>query len=515
MRDTSEKDADITRPVVLIGAGIGGLACALRLAAAGHRVIVLERAATPGGKMRTVPSIVGPIDAGPTVLTMRDVFDDLFTAAGLTLDHHLTLRADPVLARHWWSDGSTLDLHSDQGKNRAAIGKLAAVSQMDFETFDHETAHLYEMFEQSVMRAPSLSLLQLVHTVLRRLPALARGPLTSRSLSGFLKRRFHDPRLRQLFGRYATYVGGSPLRAPALLGLIWQAEARGVWSIEGGLHRLAQTIADHAEALGAEFRYGTHVTEIITQNGHVAGIRCADGTVVETAHVVFNGDPAALQRGYLGDAVRDAVAMRAVTPHSLSACVWSFAATPRGRDLIHHNVFFGDDPESEFHDLDRMRLPRDPTFYICAQDRSAGLASAPVERFEIIMNAPAGAVLNDEERKRCHDLMLQRLERMGLSFDPLPDPQAMTTPQDFARMFPGSDGSLYGRSPHGMAASFARPVARSRIAGLYLAGGGVHPGPGIPMAALSGKHAAEAIASDLSSTSTCRPMATPGGMSTG
>jgi hypothetical protein len=162
----------------------------------------------------------------------------------------------------------------------------------------------------------------------------------------------------------------------------------------------------------------------------------------------------------------------------------------------------------------RGGCPRDATLYICAQDRGGATRPTGPERFEIIMNGPPGHLATDEERQTCRTRTFATLEKMGLTFSPVPDDTHLTTPADFDRAFPASDGSLYGRSPHGMMATFHRPAARTAVPGLYLCGGGTHPGAGIPMACLSGKHAAAAIMSDLASTSTSRRTATRGGMST-
>jgi 1-hydroxycarotenoid 3,4-desaturase len=199
----------------------------------------------------------------------------------------------------------------------------------------------------------------------------------------------------------------------------------------------------------------------------------------------------------------------------LSAFVWGFAAEPHGVPLTHHNVFFCNDPKTEFGDIAAGRMPRDATLYICAQDRGGDATPTGLERFEIIMNGPAGHQATPEEEFQCRTRTFETLRNMGLSFTPTPTPDKLTTPARFAKAFPGSDGSLYGRSPHGMMATFQRPTARTALPGLYLCGGGTHPGAGIPMACLSGKHAAAAILSDLASTSTFPATATPGGMSTG
>jgi 1-hydroxycarotenoid 3,4-desaturase len=505
--------------VVVIGAGVGGLAAALRLAHAGCDVTVLERTAGPGGKMRALPSVAGPVDAGPTVMTMRWVFDALFTDVGETLEDHVTLHPEPVIARHWWPDGSSLDLFSDPEASAAAIRALAGPrAEAEFRAFDAEAAALFAAFDAPMMRAARPDLPRIAAAALAR-PRLTRALMPFATLARRLAAQFTDPRLRQLFGRYATYVGGSPFHTPAVLALIWHAEARGVWRVDGGMHRLAQALAALAEAKGAAFRYGAHVARIEVQDGRARAAVLASGERVAAEAIVFNGDPAALARGLLGPDVARAVPRRAVAPRSLSAQVWAFAAQPAGPELVHHNVFFGPDPATEFGPIAAGRLPRDPTLYVCAQDRDAGRMPEGQERFEIIMNAPPVGPGSSEEDDACRmpefrETVFGGLARSGLTFDPPPGPGALTTPSGFDRLFPGSDGSLYGRSPHGLTASLQRPTACSSLQGLYLAGGGAHPGAGIPMATLSGRHAAAAILNGPASTSPSRRTATPGGTST-
>ena len=484
------------KKVVVVGAGMGGLSAAIRLAAAGLSVSLVETQGTPGGKMRAVPSDAGPIDAGPTVLTLRHVVDALFAAAGERLEDHLTLIPQPILARHWWPDGSQLDLFTNPRQSAAAIEALAGPqSALEFLRFNALSAQLYQAFETPVMLANRPRIGGILANRLRR-PALWRTLGPRQTLARQLAQSFTDPRLRQLFGRYATYVGGAPDRSPAVLALIWQAEAQGVWAVQGGMHALAQALSRLADRLGVTQFYGTPVERIVQKGGRVAQVVLSDGRALPCEAVVFNGDPAALETGLLGGDVQRALPRAAVHPRSLSAWVWSFAAQPKGADLVHHNVFFGSDPALEFGPIAKGLMPQDATLYVCAQDRALAPATG-LERFEIILNAPAKTTLSPQEVSECRAKTFPPLAKFGLTFTPDPPDTALMTPQGFSTRFPASQGALYGRSPHGALASFQRPLARTRLAGLYLAGGGAHPGAGVPMAALSGKHAAEAILNDL------------------
>jgi 1-hydroxycarotenoid 3,4-desaturase len=503
--------------IAIIGAGMGGLAAAIRLAAAGRDVTVFEAQGWPGGKMRTMPSDIGPVDAGPTVLTLPDVLDSLFAAAGTTTADHLTLTALPVLARHFWADGARLDLTADAQANQNAIAQaFGPRAGREFARLQAETRALFDAFDAPIMRAPRPRILPSARAALAR-PSILPWLVPGRSLAAMLDTRLSDPHLRQLFGRYATYVGGNPLLAPAVLGLVWQAEAAGVWAVEGGMARVAQALANVLQRLGGTLRLNTPVARIQTKGGVVHGLQLADGAEMACRQIIFNGDPAALP--YLLDQPRRAPQPRQTQPRSLSANVWTFAAAvaPKGLGpdaLAYHTLFFADDPQAEFAPLARNQTPPDPTIYVCAQDRANGQTPRGPERFQFILNAPAIPQGRPDPEASCQTHPCDRLARFGLHLTPAPGPDRRTTPAQFNALFPHSQGALYGLSPNGAMATFLRPTARTKVKGLYLAGGGVHPGAGVPMALMSGGHAAQAVLNDRISRVRSARTAMPGGMST-
>jgi 1-hydroxycarotenoid 3,4-desaturase len=522
-----------TARVLVVGAGVGGLSAAALLAHAGLDVTVLEQATGPGGKACTRE--VGPhrLDAGPTVLTMRWVFEQLFDALGMSLARELQLTQCEVLARHAWGPAAPdrLDLLADLEASVDAIAAFSTGAEAKrYRGFCEHAQALYQTLEASFITASRPdNPLSLAARVLRQgLPGM-RGlshlqPF--QSLWQALGRHFHDPRLRQLFGRYATYCGSSPFSAPATLMLVAHVEREAVWQVEGGLHRLAQALAGAATRGGATLRYGTAVREIRLTQGRASGVVLADGEVLQADAVLFNGDADALAQGLLGSPVQAALGVRPLAPaqRSLSAVTWHQVATPSGFALSHHNVFFcdpaADGYRREFDALQQGALPPSPTVYLCAQDRSAALepeTPAGPERLMLLVNAPARADTrppDEEELRRCEQQTTQQLARMGLVLQPGPWPVHRTTPAQFAAAYPGSAGALYGQASHGWQASFQRPTQRSAVPGLYLAGGTAHPGPGLPMASLSGQLAARLMLADLASTSRFHPVAMPGGTST-
>ena len=506
-------DSTVLRRAVVIGAGMGGLATAIRLAAGGCRVTVVEAAEGPGGKARARMTAAGPAAMGPTVLTLKAEVDALFALAGTTTEAEVALTRLPRLARHWWPDSGPLDLYPDRDANIEAIRAFAGPREADgFARFDARARALYEAFEHPVMRAAKPDLPAIARTTLRQ-PNLWPALLPGMTLDRWLTQFFRDPRLLQLFGRYATYVGGRPARTPAVLALVWQAEAQGVWAVKDGIQALAAALARAAESLGVRFHYATNARRITRQSGRVSQVETDQGHHPADI-VVFNGDPRALTDGHLGEAAQSA--LKPPGKPSLSAWVWSFAATPTGptaQDLLHHNLFFTADPQAEFGPIGKGRMPVSPTLYLNAQDRELGPTPA-TERFQIILNAPPNRPDHPDEDRSCHDRTFPALAQMGLTFSPPPGPEALTRPKDLAQRFPASQGAIYGASPEGTLAAFLRPVARTSLPGLYLAGGGVHPGAGVPMALLSGKQAALQALQDLTSVSTSGRTAMPGGMST-
>jgi len=485
--------------IVVVGAGMGGLSAAIRLAAAGRRVIVVEANDQPGGKVQEVRRGDYRWDAGPSVITMRGVLADLFAVAGRNLSDYLTLRRVEPYTRYFYPDGSVLDATANLPDMLTQLQRFGAREVEGYLGFLAYAARLHRIV------APIFIYSDPPH--LRRLLQVSPGDVLQfdglRTMQQAIESHVRSSQLRQLLGRFATYVGASPYRAPATLNVIAHVELNeGVWYPAGGVYSIVRALTRLAGEMGVEIRCGTAARAITVQGGAVQGVTLADGTHLPASAVVANVDVATVYRDLLDAAVtpRRREQLLAVEP-SCSGLILLLGVRGVHPQLAHHNIFFSRDYAREFADIfERGVPPSEPTIYIAITARSDP-ADAPAdgENWFVLVNAPAlgpGWDWATQADSYC-DRVLALLAERGLDIRDRIVHRRMVTPVDLEHLTGARRGALYGASSNSRWAAFRRPHNRaSEVRGLYFAGGTVHPGGGVPMTLLSGAVASRLLLAD-------------------
>jgi len=488
--------------IVIIGAGIGGLAAAIHLAAAGKRVTVVEQNERTGGKMGVFSTDGFRWDTGPSVITMRWVFEDLFRRAGRRLDDYLTLLPLKPLTRYFYPDGSLLDVDEDP--------KLTAQRLAHFDPRDEDGYLRFLRYANTIHVAtgdvfiygapPTWQTLFRVNP-LRMLQADALRPM-QRAIEGFV----HSRQARQLLGRFATYTGASPYLAPATLNVIAHVELNeGVFYPQGGIAQIAAALTQLAQEMGVEIRTGCPVDAIDLQFDQVTGVRLKDGDRLDANHVIANVDVSTVYERMLPPipTVRRELKRLTKLEPSSSGFILLLGVERVHEQLAHHNIFFSRDYEDEFSDIfGRGVPPREPTIYVAITSKTdADHAPAGTENWFVLVNTPAenGRFDWPTQAESYRDLVLARL---ATDFDL--DVRAhlrytkTITPPELEKLSGARNGALYGQSSNDRMAAFRRPHNRaSAVKGLYFAGGTTHPGGGVPMVTLSGKVAAQLVLEDM------------------
>lgn len=478
-----------TDRVVVVGAGLGGLACALRLAGAGRRVTVLERAALPGGRAGLLELGGYRFDTGPTVLTMPDLIADTLGAVGERMDDWLTLhRLDPAYRAHY-PDGSTLDLRTDTAAMAAEVSRACGPREAD--GYLRLTDHLRELYRLEFADFIDRNLdspRDLLTLNLLRLAARGGFGRLYPQVGRFLA----DPRTRRLFTFQALYAGLSPFRALALYAVISYLDGvAGVFHPVGGVHAVPRALAGAAVRHGVEIHYGREVTAVTGRHGRATGVRTADGGHVPADVVVLNPDLPIAYRDLLG-------ARPPRLRYSPSAVLLHLGASAGFSKIAHHNIHFGRSYRGTFRDLiDRGRLMGDPSLLVGNPSRTDPALAPPGRHSYHVLapvpNATAGidwSATGPRYRDELLDVLSDRGYR-GLSAGI--EVERLVTPAEWAA------AGMAAGTPFASAHSFWQtgPFRAGNLAAgwenVVFVGSGTQPGVGVPMVLVSGRLAAERV----------------------
>ena len=482
--------------ILVLGAGIGGLSAAIHLAAKGHRVTVLEKNPIAGGKMSEVRAEGFRFDTGPSVMTMKPVFENLFRAAGKRMEDYLTFLPVEPLNRYFYPDGYRLELSRDLPRTIEQIQRLEPRDVQGYLEYLAHVAKLHHITSPVFTYGPPPSPASLLKV--SPLDMLAVDPI--HTLQWDIDRFVRHPKLRQMLGRFSTYVGSSPYLSPATLGVIAHVElTEGVWYPKGGIYEIARAYERLARELGVDIRLNARVKEVKLNGKKISGILMDDGEFLPAETVVSNIDVTTtheLIQGEVGEKRRKQLYKQA--PAS-SGQILLLGVEGHYPELAHHNILFSSDYKREFHQLFKEnRIPDEPTVYVCITSKT-DVDHAPngCENWFVMINAPALPLTPrppqeiEEEKARVTELLLDRLAAFGFDVRRRIRYQQLLTPTYLHQRTGAFRGSIYGISFNDRFAPFKRPRNYGEIKGLFFAGGSTHPGGGVPMVTLSGKLAAE------------------------
>jgi diapolycopene oxygenase len=497
------------KPVIVIGGGLGGLASACTLAARGHRVVLFESNKWMGGKAAVHEEGGFRFDMGPTILTMPSVLRRIFAEAGHTLEKRMGMvRLDPQW-RSFFEGGRVLDLVEESGAMARRIEAFApgTGSGSGYERFLKLSRRQSDISHKVFFWRPVGGLLDMFTNADGAQPATLRDVVDirmGRTVSGLLRSYVPDPQVAQMLDHFTQYVGSCPEQSPAVLcGIAHMQSSEGVWYPIGGTAAVPRALLKLAQELGVEVHSGTGVRRILVERGRAVGVETESGERIDASAVVSNRDVVRTHRDLIGGEIGRKFEARRSYEAACSGVVLYLGLKQKYEHLLHHNFVFSEDPHQEFEAIYGEGKPApDPTCYVCAP-ASTEPAVAPEggEALYILVHTPYLRPHHDWSRMlpEYRRVILEKLKRAA-GMEDIEErivTERALTPLDIHERYQVLNGAIYGLASHGRFTGTLKPSNRSPdVAGLYLAGGSAHPGPGMPMALMSGWIAADALHRD-------------------
>lgn len=492
--------------IVVIGAGMGGMACAARLASKGHEVQVLEHNKTWGGKLGYAEHGGHKFDTGPSLLTLPAVYRDLFLKTGAALEDSIEIVDLDTAFRYQFADGTVLKMPGTGiGKCAQAIGDTLGGNSADqWRQFMRRAADMWAVTRKPFLESELHGLTSLLALTWRVNDIRTIAP--TKTLRDLANHYLTDPRLITLVDRYATYTGSDPRQAPAALATVPYVEQMfGAYHVAGGLRELGRALYERATSIGVTFEFDCTVTNIATEP-RVSGVTMDDGRFISADIVVANSDASNVYQYLLSPAAqltaKSARKSLAKATPSLSGFVILRAMSGKTPDLEHHNVFFPENYDDEFNSIfginKKISPVAEPTIYICSPN-DPKMTPRGDESWFMLINAPRhdpnnGVDWSNLELKNSYtEQILSVLSKRGFESRDRVTWQDTITPADLEKNTLAPGGSIYGTSSNGMRSAFLRPENVTKIPNLYLVGGSSHPGGGLPLVGMS----AEIVASRI------------------
>ena len=484
---------------IVIGAGIGGLATAARLARAGYKVTLLEKNLRPGGRTDTIEEDGFRFDTGPTLFLMPEIFAETYRAIGERMEDHLELmRLDPTYRVHF-HDGTIFDITADLTKIHDQIEAIEPGAFKAFLDFISEGCSHQQLSLEHFVGRNFTSWLEYLSPA--NMPLIFRVKALKKHYKN-TARYFKDPRLRAAFSFQNMYLGISPYDAMATYSLLQYSEiADGVWFPRGGMYKMIEDLTRIAEDLGVNFRYGSPVSRIDLEGSRAAGVTLEDGEQLKADITIANAD---LPYVY-SELLPEERLTKRLEKKRYSSSVFMFYWGTKGERsplLLHHNVFLSDHCYKEsferiFRDL---TLPDEPSFYVCAPTRTEP-DSAPPDGDSLLVLVPVGHIDDKEPqdwsalREKAREAVFSRLDMLGIT--DLSDSitfEKTIGPEDYLKRLNLVKGAAFGLSHSFFQVGYMRPHNRHRrYKNLYFVGASTHPGTGLPIVLISARLVVERI----------------------
>jgi phytoene desaturase len=473
----------------IVGAGIAGLAAAVRMAVRGQEVHVFEANAYPGGKLSAFELEGYRFDAGPSLFTMPQYVDELFRLAGKKPTDYFEYERLPVVCNYFWEDGTRLSAYAEADRFAQEAAEKLGVSAQAVQQQLQDSARKYEVtgkifLEKSLHKVNTWANWKVAKAMLQ-IPTLD----LFTSMNRVHERIAQHPKLVQLFNRFATYNGSNPYKAPGLLSIIPHFEhALGAYYPKGGMVAISQSIYELAESLGVQFHFNMPVERILVDNEQARGV-IIKGEEIAFDQVISNMDIFFTYRKLLPDQKQPERILQ--QEKSTSAIIFYWGIKHSFPELDLHNIFFSDNYEREFATMEAGGLYEDPTVYVNISSKySPEDAPAGHENWFTMINAPYNAGQDwDQLIAQAREAAIQKVSRMlGKDIRSLITCEEILEPRSIESKTGSHLGSLYGTSSNNKMAAFMRhPNFSRRIKNLYFCGGSAHPGGGIPLCLLSAK----------------------------